>query len=114
MSLLCRTFYVPASAADAFGECKLLLCHPETSTTENDFSLLDEKPDQELHWLSRWGIALIDGRANFIPAHGGCVVYVTINSIGAFSRLALSVGAPLAGGPGRHLNAFHQLSRRYG
>lgn len=115
MSLLSKTFYVPAPAADAFEECKSVLCrHGATATTRDDFSLIEEKPDQELHWLSRWGVALIDGRANFIPAQGGCVVHVNISSIGALSRLILSVATPLARGPGHHLDTFRQLNGRFG
>jgi hypothetical protein len=115
MSLLSRTFYVPASTADAFDQYKSLLCRTDSGTaSKEEFSLLEETPDEELHWLSRWGVALIDGRANFIPAQGGCVVHVSIRSIGALSRLVLSIAAPLARGPGRHLHAFRQLARRYG
>lgn len=112
MNLLSRTFYVPASTADAYYECKSLLFHGNSHPKSEQFSLIEDKPDEELHWLSRWGIAHIDGRANFIPAQGGCVVHVSISSIGALSRLVLSIPAPLARGPWRRLNALPQLGRR--
>lgn len=45
-----------------------------------------ESEDSGLHWSSRWGPARINGEADFIPAQGGCVMYLVMNGVGALSH----------------------------
>jgi hypothetical protein len=100
MSLHSRTFYVAAPATDAYLEWRSLIPvqDPEAADTQ-DCSLIRDVPGRELHWLSRWGPAQIDTRADFIPAQGGCVVHLNVSGIGRLSRFILTTAAPLTLGP---------------
>lgn len=100
MSLVSRTFYVSAPAAEAYREWKSLI-HVTNGgdLTESECALIHDVPGKELHWLSRWGIAHIDTRADFIPAQGGCVVHLNVSGIGKLSRFILSTVTPLSRGP---------------
>jgi hypothetical protein len=115
MNLVSKTFYVPAPAGDAYRRWKCVLSLSETDQSERkDCSVLDDVPGREVHWLARWGLAEIDGKADFIPAQGGCVVYVSMAGIGVRSRLILSAASAVDRGPWRYVDAFRHPGRRAG
>jgi hypothetical protein len=97
-----RTFYVSAPAAEAYREWKSFIGVEQPGDAgARDCSLIRDVPGKELQWLSRWGIAQIDTRADFIPAQGGCVVHLNIDGIDKLSRFFLSTVSPLTRGPWR-------------
>jgi hypothetical protein len=110
MSLTSRTFYVSSPAPEAYREWKSLISTRETGDAGGrECSVIRDVPGKELQWLCRWGIALIDTRADFIPAQGGCVVHLNIHGINKLSRLFLSTVSPLKRGPWSGHTASHHL-----
>jgi hypothetical protein len=114
MSLGSKTFYIPTPAGDAYRRWKSMLRLSDGSDSESEESaLLDEVPEQEVHWLTRWGLAHIDGKADFIPAQGGCVVYISMNGVGVASRLILTAASAMARGPWRQVDAFRHPGAQF-
>ena len=52
-------------------------------------------PCDAVHWSSRWGFGGIDGRADFIPAAGGCVLHLNLRGTGPMGKLLLASPALL-------------------
>lgn len=114
MRLISRTFYVPASATDAYEEWKARIHVNPDDRKDHECALVRDVPGKELEWLSRWGVAQIDTKADFIPAQGGCVVHLNINGIGKFSRLILATVHPLTLGPWSNRAASHSFEHASG
>ena len=93
-----KTFFIPSPVVDAYREWK---SYWGLSPAEEDGEscVIKEKPNRELHWSARWGITRIEGEAEFIPAQGGCVLYLGLDGAGPLSRLLLATPFPLS----RHL-----------
>ena len=98
MSIIRRVYYVPSSAEDAYGQWKSSLrlgSQAEGSSTRHAILLRDVQ-NKEVHWLGRWGPAHFDGKADFIPAQGGCIVYLNLDGTGMISRVLLAALRALA------------------
>jgi hypothetical protein len=104
MSLANKVFYVSAPAAETYQMWKSLFqIKTKDRVAGEDPSLLAEIPDCEVRWISHWGPAHFDARADFIPAAGGCVVYVSLTGVGMLSRIGLSAASRFSCGPWRLL-----------
>jgi hypothetical protein len=106
MRLASKTFFRPEPAVDAYGQWKSFLHLSGDGSEGKGCSLLEDIPGREVHWLSRWGLAQVDGRADFIPAHEGCVVHVNLEGVGTLSQLILATTRAFAWGPWRGVETF--------
>lgn len=97
------TFLIPASPMDVYRQWKSFL---GLSARDGECSVIEDVPERSVHWLSRWGVGQIDGRAEFIPAQGGCVLYVKLAGVGVLSRLMFSTLTPLDRGVWHYMSRF--------
>jgi hypothetical protein len=90
-----KTFFIPASVVEAYRDWKTFwgLQAPAAGAESR---VIQETPNQGLAWSARWGITQIEGQAEFIPAQGGCVMYLGLDGVGTFSRLLLAPVLPLS------------------
>lgn len=94
--MVSKTIFIPAPTTDAYLEWKSFLgLGGQEPGTGSGCNVIEDIPDRGMHWLSRWGMAQIDGRVDFIPADGGCVLYFNVDGVGVVSRLILSTGNPM-------------------
>jgi hypothetical protein len=89
-----KTFFIPASVVEAYRDWKTFCGLQTAPGTES--RVIEEKPNQGLAWSARWGITQIEGEAEFIPAQGGCVMYLGLDGASTFSRLLLAPILPLS------------------
>ena len=80
-----RAVFLSTSAAEAYHRCLAFwdIAEPIDRTGLINF------PDGAVRWSTRWGLTQIDGRAEFIPAQGGCVMYLRLTGAGLLSSLLL-------------------------
>lgn len=101
------TFLVPASPVDAYRQWKSFLgLAAGDHLGDGACSVIEDVPEKSVHWLSRWGVGQIDGRAEFIPAQGGCVLYLKLAGVGVLSRLMFSTLTPLDRGVWHYMSRF--------
>ena len=81
---LSRSVFLTTSAPEAYSRC--LSLWDVVEPIEHSVAL---------RWSTRWGFTHIDGRAHFIPAQGGCVMYLSLTGASALSRLLLWVLRPV-------------------
>jgi len=84
-----RTLFIPTSPIDAYQQWKSYW-HLVPDAGESGTKLLADVPNAGVRWTGRLGLARVYGQADFIPAQGGCVVYLAVTGAGAVSRLLLS------------------------
>jgi hypothetical protein len=98
MNTASESFFVAAPATNAYREWKTFVGFPENGTPgRNHLTVLADQEDRELHWRTRWGVFEIEGQADFIPAQGGCILYVKYAGLGFVPRFFLAVQRPSVG-----------------
>jgi hypothetical protein len=100
-----RAFFISASVFEAYREWKSYwgLTRPYD---ESGTKLVQDLPYRGLQWSARWGLARIEGEAQFIPAQGGCVLYLALRGASLASRLLLAPWLPFSGQLWRTVEKF--------
>jgi hypothetical protein len=93
-----KSFFIPTtSVVEAYRDWKSYWGRSApTGASGSEGCIFQETPSGGLHWSTHWGLTRIEGEADFIPARGGCVLYLSLNGAGAFSRLLLAAPSPLS------------------
>ncbi len=82
---LSRAVFLSTSAAEAYRRCLSFWEIAEPI----ERSGLTNWPDDAVRWSTRWGLTQVHARAEFIPAQGGCVMYLSLTGAGMLSKLVL-------------------------
>ena len=85
-----RTIFISTPPIDAYRKWRSYWGLEAEGGGAGQTRLIDGVAHRGVRWSRRWGPARIDGRADFIPAQGGCVVHLAITGAGSLSRLLLS------------------------
>ena len=85
-----RTLFIPRRPSDAYQEWKEYWHLLSGDGSEDQTIVADDRKNKSLTWEGKWGPARILATADFIPARGGCVLYLTVEGQGSLSRLLLS------------------------
>ncbi|HEX5368166.1 MAG TPA: hypothetical protein VFY10_02005 [Dehalococcoidia bacterium] len=100
-----RAVFLPASAGEAY---RGWLTFWEIAEPI-ERSGLTNWPDGAVRWSTRWGVTQIDGHAEFIPAQGGCVMYLTLTGAGMLSCLLLWAMRPVQRSLWRSVERFRYI-----
>jgi hypothetical protein len=88
-------FFVPVPVCDAYWAWKSRLGFPDTiQSGQRNLTVIDDRVDEEVMWRSRWGVLTVEGRTDFIPVQGGCVLYVKFAGAGFLPRVLLHAKRP--------------------
>lgn len=82
---LSRAVFLSTSAAEAYRRCLSFWDVAEPIERPG----LTNWPDGAVRWSTRWGITHVHACAEFIPAQGGCVMYLSLTGAGMLSNVLL-------------------------
>jgi hypothetical protein len=95
MKTASECFFVPAPVRDAYWAWKSQLGFPDTGQTgQRHLTVIEDRLDEEVQWRSRWGVLAVEGRTDFIPVQGGCVLHVRFAGAGFLPKVLLHMNRP--------------------